>query len=330
MKLTSRIFQLVCAGLFLVPASTVVGDVFDPGEAVRLTVKLAESQHVRRTPLDDQLSKQWLRRFIDHLDPNRMYFLSTDVDEFQSYENRLDDLARSGDFEFPLLVRKVFQTRVREAVHDAEPFLATEHDGTTDEKCPVRFNEFAQGREELRERWRLRIKLELLIEKLHGRQRSEVISQLSGRHQRIVRQAETMTDERLCEIYLNSLCSLYDPHSAYLSPTVLAAYRQSVSFSIYRLGLVLSHTAGRFVITSVDPALFSRTAQKSLSGWSVVAIRRIDGPIIDVVEMPPFEFWFMIRHPSGPLGTETDIILELFNSDTLERRSLSWNRIRSS
>jgi carboxyl-terminal processing protease len=258
-----------------------------------------------------------------------MYFLESDVREFQRYEARIDDLAKDGDFEFPQLVRKRYWERAKEAASYAEDFLSVKHDYSVDEECPIRFDAYANKPDQLRERWRLRIKAELLIEKLHGRQESDVKTQLSGRYQRIARQAREMTDERLCQMFLDSLAAIYEPHSGYISPTFLTSITQLVTFRTYNLGLILRQRAGQFVITSLHPSLRDTTTENELVGWSLIAIRRLNGTTLDLVEMHPDDLHQMIRSPSGSLESDTEIILELQNPVTYERVTMSWNRFPS-
>ncbi len=201
----------------LLEGSAAASDVaFDPGSTVRAVTEKLEREHLSRKPLDDALSKLWLGTFLESLDPQRMYFLTADFLEFQQFEDRLDNLAKSGDFQFARLVRERYRQRTADAAADAQKLLSMVPDFSVAEECPVAFIGYATTREELRERWRLRLKAELLIEKLHGRQVAEVQSQLSARYQRISRQALDMNDQRLCEIFLNSLTVNYDRHSSYL------------------------------------------------------------------------------------------------------------------
>ena len=61
------------------------------------------------------MSARWLGVFLDRLDPKRMYFIEADEAEFRRDENRLGDLAKAGDFQFPRSVRQRYAKRVREA-----------------------------------------------------------------------------------------------------------------------------------------------------------------------------------------------------------------------
>ena len=82
----------------LLEDSVAAGDVaLDPGSTLRAVAEKLEREHLSRKPLDDALSKLWLGTFLDTLDPQRMYFLTADLEDFQQFEDRLDNLAKSGD-----------------------------------------------------------------------------------------------------------------------------------------------------------------------------------------------------------------------------------------
>lgn len=66
----------------------------------------------------------------------------------------------------------------------------------------------------------------------------------------------------------------------------------------------------------------SRAANPQLVGHDLLAIRRLDGTIHDLVEIEPEEWDRVMRE----LKSDTEIILELWNPVTLERSSMSWFR----
>lgn len=301
---------------------------FDPGATVQAAVETLQREHLAKRPLNDALSRLWLGKFLNALDQPRLYFLASDLQEFQQFENRLDDLANSSDFQFAELVRKRFRTRVNESVAVAEEFVSTQHDYSVHEKYPGQFDTYATSRDDLRERWRLCVKADLLLEKLHGRQLAEVRSQFSGRYQRVLRQARDMTDERLCEIYLEALISLYDPNSTYLTPRQMMSFRRPGPFrrQSYNPGFQLQQRGGQWAIVSVRQALRDPKTDYLLLGWNLMAIRRTDGILFDVVESDPEYLFGLIQQPKGPLESDSDVILELINPVTLKRATVSWCR----
>ncbi len=296
---------------------------FDPSNNVRAVVISLERESLGRKRIDERLSAQWLDAFLDRLDPKRTYFLQADAAEFRRSAGRLGEMARAGDFAFPRQVRQRYAQRVADAAADAEHGLSLRHDYSLDEEYPIRFSGYAADDAELRERWRLRIKFELLVEKAHGVALKDAEAQLRSRYSRIARQAREMTDERLCEIYLNSLAACYNPHTVYFSPALLAMYNWGI-IRPYSLGLGLRESRGELVVASVNPRLSDWATTRKLVGWHLLAVRRVNGPVYDLVEPDPVELSTLIQH--GPLENDTEVILELMHPTSFVRKSLTWPR----
>ena len=55
------------------------------------------TRHYRGQTIDDALSKRYLSEYLDQLDPLKGYFLQSDIDEFNQWQTKLDDLAKRGD-----------------------------------------------------------------------------------------------------------------------------------------------------------------------------------------------------------------------------------------
>lgn len=197
---------------------------FDPGRAIRATIAYLEREHLARKKLDDAVAHEWFEGVLKRLDPRRMYFLQADLQEFRPFVEDLSASARKGDFEFPKLVRSRYRKRVAEAAEYAKQALSVDHDFTLDEELPLEFETWPADGGELRERWRLRIKGEILFEKANGTPLAGGRSWLNRRYERIARQAREMSNECLCDIFLDSLCAVYDPHSSYLTPTEVSEF----------------------------------------------------------------------------------------------------------
>ena len=99
--------------------------------------------------------------------------------------------------------------------------------------------------------------------------------------------------------------------------------------SEYTMGLTFRERRGRWVISNVRPTVADAQTLQRLVGWELLAIRRPDGTTCDVVEMPSYDFVLLIRSPSGELGNETEVVLELQDPVTWERRSMSWIRLET-
>ena len=55
------------------------------------------SRHYRSQEIDDALSDRYLDEYINTLDSGKNYFLQSDIDEFEKWRSKLDDLSKRGD-----------------------------------------------------------------------------------------------------------------------------------------------------------------------------------------------------------------------------------------
>lgn len=68
------------------------------GEIARLAARMIERSHFLRREFDDRISERFFERYLESLDPQRMYFTQADYEEFSAYRQQLDDLTlRRGD-----------------------------------------------------------------------------------------------------------------------------------------------------------------------------------------------------------------------------------------
>ena len=57
---------------------------------------LMKKEHLLRHPLDDEMAARWMKNFLKALDPRKMYFYQSDVDEFKKQQNNLPDHGSQG------------------------------------------------------------------------------------------------------------------------------------------------------------------------------------------------------------------------------------------
>ena len=132
-------------------------------------VKTISSSHYARHPVDQDYSAQWFSEYYAMLDPSRMFFLQSDLEDFRSYEKNLGDLVRRGgtiDFAFELYER--YLQRVQEWAAFAAARLAQPMDLTGDETIQIDRREapWPASRAELEDLWRRQLANRLLTEQL--------------------------------------------------------------------------------------------------------------------------------------------------------------------
>ena len=95
--MTDRVFQVkryillaLVAGLLLLPrqlpAEPKLGK--DDPTVACLVCAFLKQGHLSKPEIGDELSKRLFKRFLKDLDPNKLYFLKSDIDEFKQVRNR--------------------------------------------------------------------------------------------------------------------------------------------------------------------------------------------------------------------------------------------------
>ena len=124
----------------------------------------------------------------EHLDPAKLYFLKSDIEEFKKDESDLDDQLHDGDLDFAYKVYERFTQRVEERQKLIDELVNGKHDFTAKESLDTDYDklDYASNQDEVRERWRKRIKFDLLMQKVAEKPlpddeaKKKVLESLSG------------------------------------------------------------------------------------------------------------------------------------------------------
>ena len=182
--------------------------------------------HITRQPVNDEISRRWFDSFIEEFDRRRMCFTLEDINRFSQYREKLDDHARQGDLSFAVLIRNTYARRLRQTTGWGEELLAEKHDFTTDEQFELKPAKFLPDDAALRDRWRRRVKYDLLEERLSAVGSEDAVARLRARYRRIARENALSDDEELFERYLDALARTYDPHTRYIGERTLILFRE--------------------------------------------------------------------------------------------------------
>jgi len=323
--LAKRIVLLAALAAFLFvaagrgPAEPVVEK--QDGVIARLVCDVLERGHLSKPEVGDEVSKRLFRRFLKDLDSFRLYFVQGDIDEFKKHETSLDDQLHEGDLSFPYKVYERLLTRLAERVKLAEELVAAKHDFTVDESIrnDPDGTDYAKNDDEVRERWRKRIKFDLLLERIAQKPlpEAEAKQKVLTRYQGVLKRWKQFDHSDLLEVYLADLTASLDPHSTYMSPATLADFEISIKLNLDGIGAVLRSENGQTVVVEVVPG---GAAEGNLKpNDKIVAVAQDDGKYVDVVDMKLRDVVKMIRGPRGskvhlrviPVGKIEPVVFDL-------------------
>jgi len=147
-----------------------------------MVAALMDRRHLSEMQVNDEISHRALDMFLKNLDRMKLFFLQSDVDEFLAERDKLDDYVKAGDTRIANRIFDRFLQRVTERVAVAQTLIDAKHDFSVDEdmvRDPEKIG-YAKTTEELDERWRKRVKYDLLLELADDVEEKEAIEKLDN------------------------------------------------------------------------------------------------------------------------------------------------------
>lgn len=289
----------------------------------RLVALIVENSHIAKPKIDDEISKRWVRNYLKALDPQKIYFLKADVDGFLKQETELDDKIKDGDIEFAKSVFDGFLKRAEEAQPWIQDFIAKDMDFSVDESIPDNPDkvDYPATNDERKDRWRKRIKLDLLQYKVDDTPIEEARNKLTVRYRDRLRAFKQVNSNDLLEIYLTALLTSIDPHSSYMSPRTWEDMLQSLRLELEGIGASLASEDGYATIKEIVPGGAADKDGRLQIEDKVIGIVNADGAEEDLVEKKLSD---VVRKIRGPAGTKVNLIVQ--PAGTRERKVYELTR----
>ena len=112
-----QFLRLPLASLFIFSLVGIAADEPDPGQIEISVGKLLEQGHYSRRKLDDKVSQELLKNYLDTLDYNHLFFTQQDVAAFTAkYGTTLDDDILLGNPEPAFQIYNLYKKRVEDRV----------------------------------------------------------------------------------------------------------------------------------------------------------------------------------------------------------------------
>src|SRR6056297_1989035 len=260
-----------------------------PTTAQRFTTRLASrfltSYHYQSEELDDALSERIFERYLELLDPNRMYFLAADIEQLERYRNRLDESLRVAEIEQAFEIFSTYRERVDQRIGYAHTQLENEFDFSVEEDYQVDRSEsdWAASQEELDEIWRKRVKNDWLGLKLAEREVDDIRETLDGLYNNINKRVNEFNSDDVFQFFMSAYASAIEPHSSYMSPRLAENFEISMKLSLDGIGALLSSQNEYVEVAEVVPGGPADLDGRLQAGDRIVGVAQGDEEFVDVV-----------------------------------------------
>ena len=297
----------------------------DVPRIIKLTVGVTKKAHIRPLEIDKDFCSRWIAKYIDSLDPAKLYFLGEDISEFDSYANQLFDLVKTSDLSFYELVLKRFDLRAQSSLKSAIERLDKGFDYSIRESIPLDYADWPNTRAERSNRWRLQLKYDLLVERFHRTANTDPLGFVRSRYQSTLSHCQSFTDEQKLKTFLDAFCSVVDHRHAYITPSQFQSFRGSfVYLNRNTLRIPIAYRGDRAVVRDFNSTLGCSKDAQRIIGREVVAIRSITGTLHHVRGTSAKELGKLV---TNAFGKDKLVTLEMFDPLTHERYAVCWPRL---
>lgn len=283
------------------------------GNETFVIVNLLNRYHYRKATLDDSLSSVIFDNYFESLDPNKSYFVKSDLDYFEKYRHELDNTLPEGDLSFAYQVFSIYRERSLERMDKLYEMLQTEPDFTEKEYFETDRDkmDWASTREELDAKWLKILKNQAISYKINGKEWSEISDLLTKRYKRLEKAMYQYNSEDVYQAYINAYTSAYDPHTDYFSPIAKENFEIDMSHSLEGIGAQLTQQLDYTKVADIIPGGPAYKSQQLQKGDRIVGVAQgDDAEFVDVIGWRLDEVVKKIRGPKG-----TVVRLQLIKND---------------
>ena len=259
--------------------------------------------HYSREPLDPALSAKIFDEYLKELDGGHDYFIKADIDSFAGYRGGLAASIKKGDLSQAFTMYTLFRQRFDERMAFATGLLDKQPDLKSDETLTVGDSPeaWAADRQQLDERWRKRIKNEVIDLMLDGNDWPKTAKLLKRRYSTLAEGMAKISSDDVFNTYMNAYAKALDPHTEYFAPVEYQQFKTQMSLKLEGIGVELQGDEDYVKIGRVLPGSPASRSGLLHVGDRIASVGQ--GESGDFVDVAGWRLDDVVRLTRGPKGT---------------------------
>lgn len=244
----------------------------DAGEDVllRAIVENLKNMHYDPVEVNDDFSGKAFDLYVKRLDPNKRFIYQSDFDDLSKFKTKIDDETLNGSYEFFDKSDQLISQRISEVAEIVLRLLEKPFDLNAKESIDLSDDiPYVKSKAGLTERWRKFLKLSIIervytdlnvaksdstaavpgMDSLERKARASILKTHKSWFERL---AKVNRKDRLT-VYVNSITSIYDPHTSYFPPKDKENFDIRMSGQLEGIGAQLQEKDGYIKVTNVIP-----------------------------------------------------------------------------
>jgi carboxyl-terminal processing protease len=249
---------------------------------------LSDSRYAYRPrALDDALSADIFKRYLEALDGSKMFFTAQDVAKFAPYKTTLDDAIKDGELQPAFSIFALYKQRVAERSAYARTLLKQDNFDFTGQDRWYYDREkadWAADKTALDALWKESVRNDWLRLKLANKKPDEIRKTLDKRYANLATSVNELNGDDAFQSFLNAYTAAIDPHTDYFNPRTAERFNQTMSLSLEGIGAVLQKQDDVVVIREIVPGGPAARSNRLVPGDRVMAVGQGNsGAMEDVV-----------------------------------------------
>ena len=271
---------------------------------LQATMEIIAANHYNKFKLDDAFSLKAFDNYLKHLDPGRVYFLQSDIKDFEKYRYNFDDMIGSGNVLPAFEMYNVLMKRIKDRINYSLDIIKNDFDYTLNdsfmidrEKSPWCTDTVEQNR-----LWNRKIKYECLVIRATGKDFKSYAETIRKRYQNYDKQVSKTKSEDVFATFMNALTELADPHSNYFSPRYAEDFNQSMSLSLEGIGAQLKVDGEYTTIVQIIKGGPADSSKKLFANDKIIAVGQgKDSEMVTVIDWRIDDVVSLIRGKKGTI-----------------------------
>ena len=261
--------------------------------------------HYSRESLDPALSARIFDEYLKELDGGHDYFTQADVASFAAYRGSLGASIKKGDLAPAFAMYTLFRTRFDARMTYVDTQLQKEPDLKSDETLPVGDADAAAGwaatPQQLDERWRKRLKNEVIDLMLNGDDWPKTAQLLKRRYQTLAEGIAKVGSDEVFDSFMNAYAKALDPHTEYFAPVEYQQFKTQMSLKLEGIGVELQGDVDYVKIARILPGSPASRSGELHVGDRIASVG--EGGAGDFVDVAGWKLDDVVRLTRGAKGT---------------------------
>jgi carboxyl-terminal processing protease len=269
-------------------------------------MQLIATYHYQKPQINDKFSSEALDNYIKHIDPSHVYFLESDLSEFEKFRYSIDEsIISTGDLSPAYEIFNRYQTRLLDRINFAITYLndSTHFNYTLNDSFMSDREEapYAKTADEMNRLWEQKLRYECLAVKVTGKDYKSYSETIRKRYENLRKFASKTKSEDVFQAYCNSLAELADPHTNYFSPRASEDFNTSMRLSLEGIGATLQTDNEHTKVNQIVKGGPADKSKKLLAGDKIIGVAQGDSDIVNVIDWRLDDVVALIRGKKGTI-----------------------------